>query len=310
MSATLDLIRSSVRSIRPTSQRPAYRLRQSFHSMALEARLAARQFQQCERMRPTIFVIGVQKAGTTTLFDHLARHEQILPPIVKEVHYFDVAWNRGERWYNAHFPTTAEAMAGEDALGHKLLTFDTTPYYMFHPDVSRRVLDFSPGAKVIALLRDPVARTWSHYWHERARGREHLPPMEAFLAEPERVPDPHNHVGSSRRERIAHQHYSYCARSEYDIQLRRWMELLPKQRILCLKSEDLFTDPGASLARVSRFLEISAFAESPSLTLNAGRYVHPPQDVREWLQSRLAPSQQATRDLAGSEFSWTDDEQA
>lgn len=285
------------------AKRPFYRLRRTLAGVSLEAKLAARRLGAARR-RPSVFIIGVQKAGTTTLFGELAKHPQVLPPLVKEVHYFDVAAERGDGWYGAHFPTEAEARAVEDRTGAPVLTFDDTPYYIFQPEVTARLLSYAPDARVIAVLRDPVARAWSHYWHEHARGFEPLPPLEAFAAEAERVPDPHVRVGDTAAARFAHQHYSYCARGEYDLQLARWKAAMPAERLLCLRSEALFADPAATLARVADFLGLPPFPDAPGRALNTGRYEQPPAEVMEVLRGRLAGSMARTAAMLGPEFAW------
>lgn len=284
-------------------KRKGYRLRMAAREWMLEASLAARRLSG-ERMRPDLFIIGAQKAGTTTLHGHLARHPQALPPLVKEVHYFDVASHRPLGWYGAHFPKLSEAQERTRSHSKPIMTFDTTPYYIFHPDVAARVAAFAPNAKIIAVLRDPVARAWSHYWHEWGRGFEKLGPIEALSAESERLPNPHEHVGQGARERFAHQHYSYCSRSEYDRQIARWRQHFPAENILCLRSESLFTDPGPSLERVAAFLGIDPFPSVKPRVLNSGDYDAPPPEVALWLRERLAPSMAATRAMLGEEFTW------
>lgn len=279
------------------AKRPAYRLRQTINKISLESKLAIRQIggSADDRLEPDIFIIGVQKAGTTSLHGHLARHPEIAPPLVKEVHYFDVAYHRGTRWYSAHFPKAAD---------QNQRTFDTTPYYIFHPDVAERIYNYSPNAKIIAVLRDPVARAWSHYWHEWARGFEKLDPVAAFEIEPERLSDPHNEAGTTVGQKFAHQHYSYIARSEYDRQLDRWMAVFPKNQILGLKSESLFTDPEKALDQVSKFLNIAAFPSVQDRALNSGKYDAPPENVEYWLKHRLASSKERLEAMLGPEFRW------
>jgi hypothetical protein len=281
-------------------KRKAYRSRRLLSRIVLEGRLALRRFQG-DRLRPTVFVIGVQKAGTTSLFGHLAKHPEVVAPLVKEVHYFDVSYHRGPDWYEAHFEARDQSGRGD---GPDPITFDTTPYYMFHPDVTERIFRYDPQAKIIAVLRDPVARAWSHYWHEWSRGFEKLEPMAAFEAEASRLPSPHTQVGGSPAARFAHQHYSYCARSEYDLQLERWLRVFGKDRLLCLKSETLFEQPVSTLSQVSDFLGIAPFPKGPDKILNSGRYNAPPPEVENWLRERLAPSMARTKALLGDVFDW------
>jgi hypothetical protein len=53
---------------------------------------------------PSVLIIGAQKSGTTSLFNYLVRHPDVLPSLRKEVHYFDFNYDRGLKWYRAHFP--------------------------------------------------------------------------------------------------------------------------------------------------------------------------------------------------------------
>ncbi len=116
------------------------------------------------RALPDAVILGAMKSGTTSLHNYLVQHPGVIEPLRKEVHYFDVNLERGERWYRAHF--------GRE--GEPGLNLDSSPYYLFHPAVPRRLHDLLPDAKLVVLLRDPVRRAYSHYWHERDKGREPL----------------------------------------------------------------------------------------------------------------------------------------
>ena len=54
---------------------------------------------------PNFLIIGVQKAGTTSLFTYLTEHPQVRSPATKEVHFFDRRWDLGVGWYQSQFPT-------------------------------------------------------------------------------------------------------------------------------------------------------------------------------------------------------------
>ena len=103
-----------------------------------------------------------QKCGTSSLHNYLTQHRAVIAPLRKEVHYFDVNFHRGEAWYRAHFGRDRATRAQPRQ----------QPYYLFHPTVPRRAGELLPQARLIVLLRDPVRRAYSHYWHERDKGRE------------------------------------------------------------------------------------------------------------------------------------------
>ena len=203
------------------------------------------------RIAPSFLVIGAQRSGSTTLYRHLATHPCILPPLRKEVHYFDFQYAKGRAWYLAHFPGIHKRIAGN----RRVVTFEASPYYMVHPLAPERIRTFNPDMKLIAILRDPVDRALSHYHHEARRGVETLTFEEAIAAEPERL------AGAERAMKQAphfyshaHHHFSYLDRGRYAHHLEPWLEHFPRKHLLVLASEALFKAPDPIMNRVFEFL--------------------------------------------------------
>ncbi|MBU0638918.1 MAG: sulfotransferase domain-containing protein, partial [Planctomycetes bacterium] len=136
---------------------------------------------------PDLLIIGAQKAGTTSLHRYLCRHPNVLGPWSKEVHYFDIQYDKGTTWYRTHFPSWPYKCLKDIRRGRRSLAFETSPYYLFHPCVPERVHKLLPNVKLIAILRDPVGRAYSHYHHELRLGYETLPLEEALAKEEERL---------------------------------------------------------------------------------------------------------------------------
>src|SRR5947209_8592328 len=128
------------------------------------------------RPLPNFLILGAQKAGTTALYAYLRWHPEITGPSFKEVSFFDRHYARGERWYRAHFPARRRPFVGE-----------ASPSYLFHPLVPERVARLLPDARLVAILRNPVDRAFSHYQHEVSLGREPLSFEEAVAHEEERM---------------------------------------------------------------------------------------------------------------------------
>ena len=62
------------------------------------------------RLRPAFLIVGAQRAGTTTLYRILEQHPAVARPTVnKGIAYFDIANDRGPRWYRGHFPLRSQA---------------------------------------------------------------------------------------------------------------------------------------------------------------------------------------------------------
>ena len=174
------------------------------------------------RPLPDFLVIGAQKAGTTALYAYLRWHPQITGPSWKEVSFFDRHWWRGEGWYRGQFPLRS---------GGRLVG-EASPSYLFHPLAPERVHALLPGVKLVALLRDPVARAYSHYQHEVALGREPLSFEDALAAEDERTRgEVERLVADPRAFSRAWWDHTYASRGLYADQLERWLAVFPARAV-------------------------------------------------------------------------------
>ena len=99
-------------------------------------------------------VVGVQKAGTTALFDYLGDSPAVALSKVKEVHFFDdetVDWSKPDYGpYHAQFESSAPAALHGEA----------TPIYLYWPGSLERIAAYNPDIRLIVMLRDPVERAW------------------------------------------------------------------------------------------------------------------------------------------------------
>ncbi len=110
---------------------------------------------------PDFMIIGAPKCGTTSLFEYLCGHPNVARPRRKEIHYFDERFERGLAWYRRHFPLVEKPQ----------ITGEATTAYLFAKNTPARAAALVPDAKLIAVLRDPVRRVISHYWHNKRRRR-------------------------------------------------------------------------------------------------------------------------------------------
>ncbi|CAN5853040.1 hypothetical protein BH24ACT3_BH24ACT3_14850 [soil metagenome] len=209
------------------------------------------------RSVPDFLLMGGQRCGTTSLYRYLTQHEGIsFPRLTKGVHYFDEESHRSGLWYRSNFPLDAVRTRASERLGHPVVVGEACPYYLFHPKVVERIQAVMPAARLIAVLRDPIARAWSGYQHERRRGYEHLTFEEALAAEPERLAGAEEVLRHRGGRHFSHQHHSYVARGQYADQLRRLWDAFPREQTLVLYSADLERDPDATVAHIHRFLGI------------------------------------------------------
>ncbi len=228
-----------------------------------------RKFSAKWRSTPNFIIAGTQKGGTTSMYDYLVQHPQILPATTKEVHFFENPNNRkkGILWYKSHFPLKLILKK------KKAITGEATPHmYSYH--VPRLMHKMNPDLKVIFILRDPISRAFSHYQHNRRRkGRENLSFSEAIRQEKSRISNDIKKVIKDEWHNDAiNRTFSYMSRGEYEEQLDRWKKYFNKENILILKSEDFFESPQKTLNEVTKFLNIDKHGFKTSKRSNVGNY--------------------------------------
>ncbi len=261
-----------------------------------------RQVTSALRPLPDFIIIGAQKGGTTSLYDSVVQHPDVRAAVGKGLHFFDEHYARGTAWYRSNFPLLPERVG---ARARPLpLTGEASPDYMSHPLVPARVAALVPQVKLIALLRDPVARAQSHYHHERSRGREPLGFAEALEREEERLRGELERVGLDETRSHALRRFSYASRGIYVDQLARWLQHFPRSQLLVLRSENLYADPEATAHQVFAFLGLPPASGIAYRTLNAGSYAPADDEIHQRLRRFFAPHDARLRDLLGAEFSW------
>jgi hypothetical protein len=249
---------------------------------------------------PSFLIIGTQKGGTTSLFNYLLQHPRLLPPLTKEVHYFDLHYQCGTRWYRGNFPYAHRLRGGS-------LTFEASPYYLVHPIVPQRVARVLPEIKLIAVLRNPVDRALSHYQHEVRGGRESLSFSEALAREPERLAGEEERlVNDPGYYSYNHHRYTYIRRGLYLEQLRRWAQYFSRSQLLVLQSEELFRDPVGTTASVHQFLGLEPQplqVERPFVRPQYDRNL--PADKRAELLAFFQPHNHELFRWLGQTFDWS-----
>ena len=256
------------------------------------------------RTLPTFLLIGAQRGGTKTLYHYLLQHPQVLGAADKEVHFFDLRYAEGLDRYRAAFPTQASARRVERAHGAAAIG-EATPYYLFHPAVPARVAADLPDVRLIAVLRDPVARAWSHYQHEVELGWEELSFEEALEREPTRTEGEAERVMADPFvTSFEHQHHTYVARGRYLEQLERWWAALPPERLLLVRSEDLHRDPAPTFDAICRHLGIERWQPDAWRAYNASKPAGVLPETAARLRETFAPWNRRLAEATGRDWDW------
>lgn len=213
-------------------------------------------------------VAGVQKGGTSALFEYLRDLPGLQLPDVKEAHFFDDE----ERvdWASPDYAPYHALFSADDRLRG-----EATPIYLYWPKSLERIAAYNPAMKFILLFRDPIQRAWSHWKMEYAKRKE----SETFQW---CIREGRNRLIPGDPQAPGHHRvYSYVERGFYGAQVARLLSLFPARQCLFLRSEDLRDAPCAALRRISSFLDLS---DPPAIT---PRTVHAAR--RQNYPSRLEP---------------------
>lgn len=258
------------------------------------------------RRLPDWLIIGTQKGGTTSLYEYLVTHPDVGGASRKEVHFFDLKWEKGVDWYRAHFPTALQAQARERETGRPFHVLEGTPYYMFHPAAPERVRQVLPQVRLMAVLRNPVDRALSHYHHERRARREPLSFEEAVEQETERLLGTDGDLETAdETARKHHWRHAYLARGRYAEQLERWLRVFPREQLLILNSERFYADTAGEMERVMHWLGVPPIHTATYDRRNAGgAYGKLDPDTRQRLEAYFAPHNERLFDLLGERWEW------
>jgi hypothetical protein len=282
-----------------TGSSGATRLAQDVFNVA--GRITARA-----RMLPGFLIVGAQRCGTTTMYRALSQHPYVLKAVMhKGVHYFDVAYERGIDWYQAHFPLKAQARWTGRSNGVSPLTFESSPYYMFHPLAGERIARDLPGVKLLVLVRDPVSRAYSAYTHEFARGYEDQPFEIALELEQTRLKgEVERIVADPLYQSHSHRHQAYRTRGQYIEQLERLETLFGRERIHVVDSGDFFVEPKRVYDALLEFLELPHRGYPSFEAQNARPRTPMPESVRVALNDHFLPFDQRLAEWLGRDPSW------
>lgn len=270
-----------------------------------EARRRVRQVASPLRATPDFLIIGAQRSGTTSLSNYLAQHPSVLEAMVKEVHFFDLNYNKGLLWYRTHFPLRPVMDARARLTREPVICGDATPYYLFHPLVARRVYETFPEIKLIVTLRNPIDRAFSHYQHERRKGREALDFEEAIDREDARLAGTEAGLSSETLTYSpAHRNQSYLARGRYAEQLERWQKFFPKPQLLILTNDELDRNPARATSLAFEFLGIPPFNVDHFPRKNKAEYEGMRAETRRHLIEYFKPHNAKLSALLGRNVDW------
>jgi len=188
-------------------------------------------------------IVGTQKGGTTALDNYLRDVKIMALGKKKELHFFDT-----DKYFINDEIVNVQKL-------HKLIINnknieirgECTPIYMYWKDAIKRIYKYNKNIKIIAILRNPVYRAFSHWNMEFDRNNEKLLFFEALKAEEQRL---------SKSQPINYRLYSYIDRGFYYEQINNIYHYFDKKNVLIIKYENFKSNQENVLNSILNFLDI------------------------------------------------------
>lgn len=282
------------------SNLPIYRIYQQIHQLIIKRHVYG--LTSPLRVLPDFFVIGAAKAGTTSLYHYLDEHPCVYSSTYKEVGFFDTNFELGLNWYKSFFPLVFTKEFSK-IKKHCFMAYDVTPSYIRRPWVARRISSLFPRAKIIAILRNPIDRTYSHY-HMGIRSGFEKRSFEEVISEDMKNIEKSNRLLKDDNYMATVIEKSYVGRGFYAEQLITWFNLFSKEQILILTTEDLELDTQKTLDRIFEFLHLQKYELKNREKRNVGSYEKMNNETRKILVDFFKPYNEQLYLLLNQKFDW------
>lgn len=228
---------------------------------------------------PNAFLAGCTKCASTWLWNCFVEHPEIYAPTkLDRINFFSIHYHKGFEWYKQFF---------NDFNGEKII-LDPTPEYIKDPLAPERIHKFRPDAKFIFVLRNPINRAYSLWWHQKRKGRIN-----------------YNFNDVLERKQIGSfpLYDDWVVSGFYMHWLQGFLHLFPRENIKLMIYEDLEIDAGQFIQEVFDFLNVDkAFVPSiintrvnvgkrkktaPSLTESVKRLIKPTDEYESGMDEHI-----------------------
>lgn len=238
-------------------------------------------------MFPNLFIIGAPRSGSTFLYGYLSKHPSVFMSAQKEPWHFatetSTVWRGpGDDQPITDYKTYMDLFREADPQKHHVIG-EASTCYLHSPLAPYRIRNVIPHPRIIAVLRNPVERAWSNYIQHISLGRES---ENNFLIAVSKEPE---------RSRLQWSPFwQYTGVSKYRIQIERWLDVFPREKMLLVPFDDLAQNPQAVFRDVDAFLGIEHLPDPLDVT---HRNEHPVL-VNPMIHSVLTSSINAIRPVA------------
>lgn len=228
--------------------------------------------------QPDFIIIGAMKSATSAIYEYLMQHPLVRRRMPKELHYFTLNYDRGSDWYLSQF-----VPKNSNHQDKKILIGEASPSYFPSPVAPERIYQLLPKVKIILSLRNPSDRAISHYYHQVNRVKDETRSLELAFSEQE-IAD--------LEQRPYTKTSSYIQLGKYLHQVKRWLDIFPREQVLILNYHDLESNPTIFISQIFDFLTLPQYAIDKIDRIYANQYPDVPREIKQRLDCFFAPHNQ------------------
>jgi Sulfotransferase family len=196
-------------------------------------------------MMPNFFIIGAHKSGTSALYHYLSQHPQIyMCPIKEPGFFFSDLWRAGN-YRESAISTLEEYRALFQGVVNEVAVGEASTGYLYVPGVAQNISRTVPEAKLIAILRNPMDRAYSHYLMNIRDGDQWISSFSDALREDDRDVQCALHCPKRYKEI-----------GFYGKQLKNYFDHFPREQIRVCLYDELMSDPLRTIQDCCRFLSV------------------------------------------------------
>ena len=253
------------------------------------------------RVLPDFFVIGPGRTGTTSLYHYLDQHPSLSKSAYDELGFFDVNFHLGLYWYRSLFPSIFTKFRIKLKTNF-FMTYDVTPSYVRRPWNAKRIKKLFPDSKLIIVLRNPVDKTYSHYYLSKQSGETRT--FEEVIEEDMddvlkwNIQSRDDNYFATKVEK------SKLARGFYVEQLPIWFDEFSKDQILIISSEDLASKTKNTMNDIFRFLNLPEYEIQNIEKVNISKYSKMNPKTRKNLITFFKPYNEQLYQFLNRKFDW------
>ena len=193
-------------------------------------------------MKVDFFIVGAPKAGTTSLYNYLNEHPEIVMSTKKETDYFsNESIEKQGMYYGKKRIMTLERYHSLFPVSENKIYGEASVSYLFYKDVPKKIKDYNANAKIIVMLRNPIDRAFSHYLMDYRLGLS----SNSF----DQI------IKKKLNNKKAHLYYQqYVELGLYYNQIKRYFDFFGKENICIIFFHDFKNNPEKEVKRVYNFL--------------------------------------------------------